>query len=140
MRFQASGWCVVAFLLSAVSLTGCGGEEPAGNPVTGTVTFQGKPLDQGSIEFSPAAGQGTMSGATITNGEYTIPAESGLKPGKYDVRISSVEGGATVDPNEMPGEAKMTAKERIPPEYNSKTTLTAEVKDSGENKIDFTIP
>ena len=130
----------LVLVLVALIMAGCAGEEPAGNPITGTVTFQGKPLDQGSIEFSPAAGQGTMSGAPITNGEYTIPAESGLEPGKYDVRISSVEGGAVVDPNEPPGEPTTTAKERIPAEYNTNTTLTAEVKDEGENKIDFTIP
>jgi hypothetical protein len=39
----------------------------------------------------------------------------------------------------MPGEAK-PPKQLIPAEYNTETKLTATVKESGENKFDFTIP
>lgn len=135
---SASRCCQCFFLAVAVSLAGCGGEEETGNVITGNVTFQGQPLDQGSIEFSPAAGQSTMSGAPITNGTYTIPASAGLAAGKYTVRITSVEGGAVAS-DEPPGETPPPVKQRIPAEYNSKSTLSAEVKDGGENKFDFDI-
>jgi hypothetical protein len=125
---------------AAVAWTLCGcGEPPTGNPVTGRVTFQGQPLDQGSIEFSPAAGQGTVSGGMIRDGQYTIPADSGLEPGLYHVRILSTEGPASRT-DEMPGEVKTPPKQRIPVEYNSETTLQAEIKAAGENKFDFAIP
>ena len=128
-------------LITALVLSGCGGKE-SGIPVSGEVTFQGRPLDQGSIEFSPAEGQGTISGAPIMNGRYEIPADHGLQPGKYDVRISS-----TIAPpvrefafEEAPPKVAAEAKQRIPAKYNSKTTLQADLKESGENKFDYHIP
>ncbi len=68
-----------------------------------------------------------------------VPAENGLAPGKYTVRISSTDGGgpATGGLADVPD---VEAKERIPPQYNVQTTLMAEVKESGENKFDFQIP
>jgi hypothetical protein len=110
-----------------------------GQPITGIVTFQGKPLDQGTIEFAPAAGQKTYSGGEIKNGQYSLPAAQGLEPGAYDVRITSNEGGVS-SADEMPGEVSTPPKQRIPPEFNTETTLKVEVKASGENKFDFTIP
>jgi hypothetical protein len=130
---------IAPVLLTFAFLAGCGEEEPAGKPVSGHVTFHGKPLDHGSIQFTPAAEQGTMSGGMIKDGHYQVSAEHGLKPGLYDVRISSKEGGPPPS-DDLPGEVKDPPKERIPAQYNSRTTLKAEVKESGENKFDFTIP
>ena len=74
------GLCSLAVVL--LTLAGCGGGDGLDrHRVKGTVTFQGKPLDQGSIEFSPADGQGTISGGSITNGHYDLPADHGLEPG-----------------------------------------------------------
>jgi hypothetical protein len=128
------GLCVS--VLAAV-LCGCG-QEPAGSTVSGEVTFQGQPLDQGVIEFSPAEGQGTLSGAPIKDGRYAVPAENGLAPGKYEVRIYSMEGAVSIDQSteDIPAEPR----ERIPSQYNAQTTLTAEVKETGENKFDYKIP
>jgi hypothetical protein len=103
--------------------------------VTGTVTFQGKPLDQGSIQFYPTEGQSTFSGSSIENGNYRLPPEFGLAPGNYTVRINSAEGRASPDGLEV-----TDIKERIPAKYNTETTLSAEVKDGGDNKFDFEIP
>lgn len=133
---QHGSW---ASFMTAVLLCGCGGE-PAGSSVYGEVTFQGKPLDQGMIIFSPAEGQGTLSGGPIKDGRYTVPAESGLAPGKYTVRISSTEGGGPSTGGLRDDVPEVEAKERIPAQYNVQTTLTAEVKESGENKFDYDIP
>jgi hypothetical protein len=131
-----------ALLICCVSIawamSGCG-EPPVGSVVKGTVTFNGQPLDQGSIEFSPAAGQKTYSGGAIKDGQYSLPADQGLEPGLYDVRISSTEGKSPAT-TEMPGEVAVPPKQRIPEEFNAKTTLKVEVKQGAENKFDFTIP
>jgi hypothetical protein len=129
---------VVVFGLMLLGV-GCDDAETTGNPVSGTVTFQGQPLDQGSIQFLPAAGQGTFSGGPIKDGQYKVPAKQGLEPGQYEVRISSKEGGAPPS-DELPGEVTQVPKERIPAQFNSRTTLTAEIKEGIENKFDFTIP
>jgi hypothetical protein len=115
-------------------LCGCGSER-VGNQVSGVVTFQGKPLDQGMIQFYPAEGQATFSGGEIKDGRYMLPPEFGLAPGKYHVRINSPEGSVPAGSVEM-----VAVKERIPAKYNSETTLTAEIKESEENEFDFEIP
>jgi hypothetical protein len=125
-------------ILTALVSAGCG-EEPLGLPVSGTVTLKGEPLDHGTIEFSPAAGQPTQSGTEIVDGKFAIPAANGLAPGLYDVRISSAES-ATAVTEEVPGIPTPPAKDRIPPEYNTRTTLQEEVKESAENKFEFKIP
>jgi hypothetical protein len=112
-------------------LAGCGGDGRL--PITGTVSYKGEPIDHGSIEFIPTAGGKTASGAIITGGRFTIPADKGLLPGKYTVKISSVEvpagGGAFGAPSKE-------AKEKIPEKYNKKSTLSKDVKD-GETTFEF---
>jgi hypothetical protein len=117
---------------------GCS-EPPPGLPISGTVTFRGQPLDLGTIEFAPAAGQATFSGGAIKEGQYSIPAENGLKPGEYDVRISATKEGEYSEEPVAPGEAR-PLKQLIPPEFNSDTKQRVVVKESGNNKFDFTIP
>ncbi len=122
-------------------LSGCGGpsNELGRLPVSGDVTFGGKPLDHGSIEFMPT-GEGTQSGAPIENGHYSISENQGLPPGEYLVRIYSAAdtGGAA---EELPGESSELAEERIPAEFNTESKQKVTV-DAGneENKFDFDIP
>ena len=127
-----------AALLAAFA--GCGSDNPDGIPVSGEVSFQGKPLDQGAIEFTPLDASHRMSGAPISEGEYSIPAEQGLSAGKYQVRITSTAGGAEVDPDQPPGESGTPAKERIPAEFNTQTKQEVEVKEEGDNTFKFEIP
>jgi hypothetical protein len=134
MKMASVGWTFAA--AAAVLLSGCGPER-VGQVVTGTVTFQGKPLDQGSIQFQPAEGQSTFSGSSIDNGNYRLPPEFGLAPGKYTVRINSSEG--SVPTNSTDVEVGVFT-ERIPAKYNSESTLSAEVKEGEDNKFDFEIP
>jgi hypothetical protein len=127
----------VALAACCICLGGCRQEPTHQFPVSGTVRFQGQPLDQGRIQFDPASDDiGTFSGAKIQDGKYSIPAESGLAPGNYRIRISSAEPAAE-KPLEAPGESGTPAKDRIPAKYNAETTLKAEVKRDVDNKIDF---
>src|SRR5687768_3847834 len=113
--------------LSGMLFCGCAAKEPSQFPVSGTVTLKGQPLDQGTIQFDPTAPeQGTFSGVGIQAGKYSIPAENGLAPGTYRVRISSAEPGPVVE-QAAPGESGPPAKDRIPTKYNVETTLQAEV-------------
>jgi hypothetical protein len=102
--------------------------------VSGEVTFQSKRVDQGSVEFIPLGGGASHSGAPIVDGRYNIPANKGLLPGKYAVKISWPERHGKLE--ELPGAPGPVPKDRLPPQYNIKTTLTREVKE-GVNVIDF---
>lgn len=130
--------CAGALLLAL----GCGGADPHGRqPVSGTVSFKGRPLDQGRIQFLPMeVGKGAGAGSLVAKGNYAIPASQGLSPGQYRVQITSPKakkGAPLAGPPGMkmppPGE------ERIPAEYNLKSRLTVDVKQGAENKFDFTI-
>ncbi len=132
--------CITVCLLlcAGCGFLGCGGE-PSAIPVSGSVTLKGQPLDRGYIEFAPMEDAGLLSGAEIKDGQFSIPAGTGLSAGRYQVRITSSEGGAEVN-EEAPGESEITATERIPAEFNSASKVEVEVGASTENKFDFAIP
>jgi hypothetical protein len=131
--------CPLILIVGAAFLTGCGGDPLGRQAVSGTVLFHGQPLDQGRIHFAPTAKGPTESGATIENGKFQIPRDSGLVPGTYKVSIFSYDQkGAKVQSEEVPGDPGNTQfKERIPKKYNAETTLTAEVKKDGSNAFEF---
>lgn len=126
--------------LVGIVLAGCGGPDTGGRlGLSGTVTLKGQPLANGTIEFCTAEG-GALTGGVIEAGKYSIPAVSGLMPGKYLVRISSVQD--TSGPPGPPGteSERPQVTDLIPEEYNAKSTLTAEVTAGGKNEFPFAIP
>ena len=144
----------VPVLLLATLLLGCGPGNPLGRrAISGSVSLDGAPLDQGSIEFAPKETRGGVgTGAMLLNGQYSIPTLKGLPPGKYIVRISSAEpreesslkrptgppGSGTSGPA-GPAAFDMTGikRNRIPARYNAESQLVVEVTEEGENKFDF---
>jgi hypothetical protein len=105
--------------------------------VSGKVTLDSRALDNGNIQFSPKDAQGLLSGSVIVAGEYRIPREKGLPPGKYTVQISSALPGSAGAPVGPPGAMPPPLKERIPEKYNSMSQLNAEIKSGGGNTLDF---
>ncbi|MFG0333375.1 MAG: carboxypeptidase-like regulatory domain-containing protein, partial [Maioricimonas sp. JB049] len=129
----------IPVLVSLVVLlvSGCGETNPLDRqPVSGTISLNGQPLETGTIEFAPQ-GSGTASGASIRNGTYSIPADKGLPPGDYLVRISAADEEG--EPMEMPGESAKLAPELIPPEYNTESEQTFTVSADGNNEFSLDI-
>jgi hypothetical protein len=128
-------------VVSALLGTGCmkGGGAPSREAVSGTVSFDGRPLKRGTIQFQPASqADGVMAVGAISDGRFDIPGYVGPAPGKYGVAIYNQDDSAPA-PGEMPGppKAKKTAGEPIPARYNTKTVLTAEVTPGGPNRFTF---
>src|SRR5262245_12342668 len=75
--------------------------------VTGTVKLKVEPIKDGAIVmFEPLENQGTAGNATVAGGAFTIPRATGLKPGKYLVRVTLGDGTTPVnpvDPDSPPG-------------------------------------
>jgi hypothetical protein len=119
---------------SLLIVIGCA--DPSGKVgVSGTVSYKGAVVEQGSIQFLAADGKNSF-GTSIENGRYAIPSKQGLNPGSYKIVISSLEGaGVPKDPGGIPGPPP---KERIPAKYNSKSELTREIK-SGQTTQDFNL-
>ena len=129
-----------------------GGDDLPREPISGTVTFEGKPLANGTIQFQPASqAEGMAAGGMVADGRFEVPRNEGPVPGKYKVQIDSIDETVTVPAPEspaspegdvMPGELiippkKMMRKRLIPPRYNSQTVLTAQVRPGGPNRYEF---
>jgi len=135
---SSSSW---AFALAIMMLTsGCG--EDDGLPrqaVSGAVTFDGKPLATGSIQFQPdgSADQGAVgAGAVIQDGRYAVDQAKGLTPGSYKVVILSHDSTIQIE-EDAPGGGVRLPPELIPPQYNVNSTLTVAVSEGKENVFDF---
>jgi hypothetical protein len=127
---------------------GCSGSSDGlpREPISGTVTFDGQTLANGSISFIPSggpAGQGdaTPGGGTITNGKFSIDRESGLVPGTYNVAIYASERSARTRPAQVGAAPKASElpKELIPAKFNANTELKTEITKGGGNVLTFTL-
>ena len=90
----------------SLMLVGCGGGGASGgpkrHPVSGSVTYSGKPVVSGTITFGPTdAAKGTPDTATIgKDGSFQL--ERGLAAGDYTVLITSYKRPiADIPPPEM---------------------------------------
>ena len=130
-----SGYLMVGLLL--VCFCGCGDGLIA---VSGVVTCDGKPLDDGSIMFSLVDRHEPIYATTITNGKYSVRTE----PGKMIVRIYGRRYETGKNPMARPAmQGPSTELEKrevlfLPKQYNTATKLTAEVTASSR-KFDFTV-
>ena len=148
MKLPTRPICLGLAVMLGVTVLGCGSRNPLGRrAVSGRVTFAGEPLDQGTISFEPQQQPGFAGGAVILDGRYDVPADKGLPPGKYLVRIYSTEGGGVTRPAAgPPGPAAPGAAdglhqaERIPAEFNDRSTHVVEVAADGPNQFDFDVP
>ena len=122
--------------LGPLMLAGCSNDPRLA--VSGTVRFNGQPLDQGRIEFHPPGGKGSLSGTGIHDGRYHIPQANGLAPATYEVKIFSYDTKGAKVAGDMPGEPGKGFKERIARKYNLATELRADVK-PGTTTFDFSV-
>jgi hypothetical protein len=120
--------------LALMGLAGCSG----GSSIEGTVTLDGTPVDGGAITFTPTeGGSGSQVGAPIVGGKYRAAPRPAPAPGSYRVSISwkKPTGRKVPTPGDQTVLMDQTA-EAIPPQYNTNSTLTKEIK-RGSNTINF---
>ena len=134
MNFRLS--VALTALSALLCLAGCGGS--ATPSLKGKVTFDGVPIASGNIVFLPEQSEGRKAAAAIEDGNYVVPAEEGLLPGKYRVEVSWHKPTGRKIPSADPGIMMDETKEAIPPKYNSDSTLTAELA-PGEASKDFAL-
>ena len=128
-------------VLVLVCVVGCG--EPGTAPtvkVTGTVTYNGDPVEGASVAFIPESGR-PASGTTDASGKFTLTtfkSGDGAVPGKHAVAITepsedtNTEGEVDYSlPDEPAG--------RFPAKYTDPTTsgFTATVEEGGQTDFTF---
>lgn len=134
----STGLSVRGLLLFAVLMCGCGSgsDRPELQPVEGTVTLDGKPVNGATVLFQPANGR-PSKGVTDESGQYELiyrPGVEGAVLGTHKVSISTYRE-ARPDAEDPALQAEQ--KETIPAQYNVNTTLTAEVKADNSDPINF---
>jgi len=121
---------LVVFPFAFLVLVGCGGEKPA--EVSGTVLLDdGAPLPEGEIIFLAADNSKSPEAGPIKDGKYSLT----LPPGAKKVRIQASRPASKSDPamGAPPKEAMLG------PEYNEKSTLTADIKPGKNEGVDFKV-
>ena len=115
-------------------------------PVAGTVTVDGKPVEQGTIMFEKTGARSATG--QIRDGKIvdvtTYDVNDGAPIGSHRVAVF-VTGAAKTAVNDNPGQVQkfdpnyMGGGSLIPSRYNdpAKSTLTADVKDGGPNEFKF---
>lgn len=126
-KFAATAFCSLFLGLIA----GCsGGGEPLPElaEVTGTVTLDGKPVENISVVFQPEApDQATSRGTSNAEGKFSLMYNqdaAGAVPGKHKVRFAVMDADATG---------------LLPEKYTNaaKSGMTADVKQEGPNEFQF---
>lgn len=120
---------------------GCAKEPANRGSIQGEVKLDGKPLEQGSILFTPTDGaKGTVTGGEIKNGRYQRAAKDGPAIGKNLVQIRAVRktGKMVQKPMAKQGEMVEEYGEAVAPQFNTGSTLKIEVK-AGENTANFDV-
>lgn len=123
--------CLITFL------NGCGSvdEGPAKYQVSGVISFDGKPVEEGQILFIPEADNSQRQAGVIKNGKYSCECTAGKKKVEI-IAYRFDESKQEPDPAE-PGKTVPARVQYIPKKYNQQTTLTAEVSAGGNNQYSF---
>jgi hypothetical protein len=80
---------VLAWAISASVLSGCGGNSgPERVVVTGTVTYNGKPIPDGAILFAPTTSLPTTA-AIVLDGRYKADGLGGVPVGTHKVQFEA---------------------------------------------------
>lgn len=119
-------------------LSGCGGSGTDRETVSGAVTLDGKPLETGSILFTPE-GPGSTAGGEIENGQYNLSRELGLSPGSYRVQIQSWRPTGRTIRDAASGETFEDLVSIIPPRYNERSELKVTIEQGTENTFDYAL-
>ena len=119
-----------ACLLILLGSLGCNSAEAPAD-VSGTVMMDGVPLAEGEIIFVASDNSKTPAAGTIKDGKYAVQ----VLPGTKKVKIASSRPTSKPDP--VMGSA--AREHRIGPEFNEKSTLTADIKPGKNEGIDFQV-
>ena len=124
-----------ACFITAALMSGCGGDRgPERVVVSGTITYNGKPISRGLIRFVPDAKSSVPSAAAeIVDGQYRAASYGGVAVGTHKIEIDAYRQ-APEKPG-VPIEFSRRARQQyLPTKYNrdSQEKITIE---SGSGKI-----
>lgn len=137
-RGRAGRLPLTMITLSLVALAGCGGDTGRDEtvPAGGTVTYKGRPLDHGFVQFVPDQGRAAY-GTIGSDGRFAMTTYDvegdGVIPGAHKVAVVVTE-----DKPGKPGQDAIT-RYVVPQKYSDPTTSNIVVEVPPEGKTDIAI-
>lgn len=155
----------IGVVLVSLCVIGCSGvpdDRPSVVPVTGKITYNGKPVTGALVNFSSLKSPRPANGMTDNDGRFsltTFSTDDGAIPGEYQVSVTkSVSQGVGSDPasansqdlskglpsgystavSDKTGKVKLPSGEnQLPDKYADGTKLKATVMATGKNDITY---
>ncbi len=124
MLHNCTTTCFAATMLLLAA--GCGGDGRV--EIGGTVTLDGVPIENGTISFHPADGDGPTAEGLITNGQYALEVAVGKK--KVAIQGYKVVGQEHVFPDDPTSPLASKTEPIVAAKYNTESTLTFDVTKS----------
>ena len=119
---------VVPLVLAFSTNCGCGKSSIERTVVSGTVSYQGVPVEKGQIAFVPEASlPATIAG--VIDGTYRIAPKGGVPVGVHKVKIQAFRTASTPSSELAIGGAGM---QYLPPRYNTETELRVTIESSSK--------
>jgi hypothetical protein len=81
---RSQGVCLVVIMGWILLTVGCGQKSVT---VSGTITWDGKPAESGTISFGPVSGAGASFGGEIKDGKYRVKGAAKTAHGKTTATI-----------------------------------------------------
>lgn len=132
---------VICLVVLPACMIGCGRTDPNRGAIEGAVTLDGKPLENGSIQFEPMEGTTrVVVGGPIERGQYRLSGKNGPTVGlnRVAIRAARKTGKTIPKPMAPPGETVEEWVESVAHKFNTDSTLTFDVK-PGDNTADFAV-
>jgi hypothetical protein len=129
----------LCYLGLGLAVAGCsrGYEGPQRFPLSGRVTYDGQPIDAGTISFIPQSPSGQrVSGGPIEDGAYSVPEERGANAGPYRVEIRWQKKTGKQFRDRDSGDLIDERKEGLPPRFHAQSEMSVEVS-AKQTRFDF---
>ncbi|WP_146119377.1 hypothetical protein [Blastopirellula marina] len=136
--FSSRTWLPLSLLAAlAIVSVGCGPTGPQRYPVSGTVTFDGTPVEEGEVIFYSTEPGGHPDAGHIADGKFAFDSLPGLKR----VEITATREGSPLKMKTgiEPGEMVPKVEQYLPARFNRETELEATVDPSGSNDFKFAL-
>ena len=117
------------WLFSLAILCGCGDAGPQTYEVSGDVSVDNQPLEEGYITFNPTQPDDPAAAGPITKGKYKFK----VTPGSKKVEITAnrrLEGKKDALGMQM-------TEQYLPKKYNQQSELKAEITEGENSAVDF---
>lgn len=122
-----------------LTLLGCGRGGPERYELSGAISYDGQPVENGDIIFSPLdSATGKASGGPIVAGRYSIASHEGPTAGKYRVEIIAMRPSGKKNAGEGTTPPADLMEQYIPSAYNDDSKFEVEIGDDKHN-LDFSL-